>query len=100
MTGNHISQKDVLPVGAPMEELFLRRFAEALERADDVKMEDDFRGYEEWDSLSLLVILSMVDDEYDVSINSNQFVKMKTVKDIFEFVVKNPDKNYVRDSSS
>ena len=83
-----MSQKGVLPVGASMEELFLKRFAEALEKEVGVKMEDDFREYEEWDSLSLLVILSMVDDEYGVNIDANHFAGMKTVKDIFEFIIK------------
>ena len=62
---------------------------DALEREDSVKMEDDFREYEEWDSLSLLVILAMIDDEYNVNIDTNQFAKMEKVKDVFEFIVKN-----------
>lgn len=71
-----------------MEDSFLKNFADAMEKSSPVGMEDDFRGYEEWDSLSLLVILSMIDDEYGVHIDANQFTKMRTVRDIFEFVAR------------
>lgn len=69
-----------------VKELFLKRFAEAIEREDEVKLEDEFRYYEEWDSLALLALLSMVDDEYSVNINSNQFDELKTVRDIYDFI--------------
>jgi acyl carrier protein len=69
-----------------MEDQFLRNLAQALERDDDVKWEDEFRNYKEWDSLSLLVVLSMIDDEYGVSIDAGRLAKMKTVKHIHEFI--------------
>jgi acyl carrier protein len=74
-----------------MKDLFLQRFAEVIEK-EEVKFEDDFMSYEEWDSLALLAVLSMIDDEYHVNINVNQFEKMKTIKDIYDFIIDQPSK--------
>jgi len=70
-----------------MQELFLKRFIETIEREDEVKMEDDFRNYEEWDSLASLSLVSMLDDEYGINIGHNELEKMKTVKDIYDFIM-------------
>jgi len=69
-----------------MKDLFLKRFAEAIEREDDIKMEDEFRNYEEWDSLASLSLVSMIDDEYGINFSHNELEKMKTVKDIYDFI--------------
>lgn len=70
-----------------MKELFLKRFVEAIEKENEVKMEDEFRNYEEWDSLASLSLVSMIDDEYGININHNELEKMKTVKDIYNFIM-------------
>ena len=70
-----------------MKELFLKRFVEAIERADEIKMEDEFRNYEEWDSLASLSLVSMLDDEYGININHNELEKMNTVNDIYDFIM-------------
>ncbi len=70
-----------------MSDLFLKRFTEVIERQDEVKLEDEFESYEEWDSLTLLALLSMIDDDYGVNISPEQFKKMKTVKDIYNFIM-------------
>jgi len=70
-----------------MKDLFLKRFVEAIEREDETKMEDEFRNYEEWDSLASLSLVSMIDDEYSINFSHNELEKMKTVKDIYDFIV-------------
>lgn len=70
-----------------MRELFLKRFADAIDRDGEVKMEDEFRNYEEWDSLASLSLVSMLDDEYEINISHNELEKLKTVKDLYDFVL-------------
>ncbi len=70
-----------------MRDLFLERFAEVIERADEIKMDDDFRNYEEWDSLAALSFVSMLDDEYEINISHREFENLKTVKNLYDFVL-------------
>ena len=70
-----------------MSELFLKHFADAIDRNGEVKMEDEFRNYEEWDSLASLALVSMLDDEYEINISHNEFEKLKTVKDLYDHIL-------------
>ena len=70
-----------------MENLFIKQFSEALERREEICMSDEFRSYQEWDSLAILSILASIDEEYSVNINSAQLEKMKTVGDVYQFVL-------------
>ena len=70
-----------------MEDLFLKQFAEALERSEKICMTDEFRSYQEWDSLAILSLLASIDEEYSVNINSAELEKMKTVGDVCKCVL-------------
>ena len=50
-------------------------------------MSDDFRSYQEWDSLAILSLLASIDEEYSVNINSAELEKMKTVGDVCKCVL-------------
>ena len=67
---------------------FIEKFAEALEREDEIKMEDEFREYDEWSSLAYLSIIAFMDDEYDTEIEEADFKKLRTVQDIYNACVK------------
>lgn len=73
-----------------MTEKFTANFKEALEMEEgtEVKMEDNFRDYDDWDSLARLSLIAMLDEEYEVEIEEDDFEELKTVQDIFEFVQK------------
>lgn len=64
-------------------EKFIEQFAEALEREDEIKMEDEFRNYPEWSSIAYLSVIAMMDEEYDTQIEEADFKKLKTVQDIY-----------------
>ena len=64
-------------------EKFIELFAGALEREDEIKMEDEFRNYEEWSSIAYLSVIAMMDEEYDTQIEETDFKKLRTVQDIF-----------------
>ena len=64
-------------------EKFIEKFAEALEREDEIKMEDEFRNYDEWSSIAYLSVIAMMDEEYDTQIEEAEFKQLKTVQDLY-----------------
>lgn len=65
-------------------EKFIELFAVAIERESEIKMEDEFRNYEEWSSIAYLSVIAMMDDEYDVQIEESEFKKLRTVKAVYD----------------
>lgn len=73
-----------------MEQKFLNLFKETLEIEDrEVVLTEQFREFDEWDSLALLSVIAMIDEEYDVIIESNSFQKLQTVGDIYNYIQAN-----------
>lgn len=69
-------------------EKFIENFAEALEHEGDIKMQDEFRSYEEWSSIAYLSVIAMMDAEYDTQIEEADFKKLRTVQDIYDACTK------------
>ena len=70
-----------------MLERFVELLKEVFEMEDqEINMEDTFRDYDEWDSLTHLSLIAMLDDEYDLQIEETAFKKIKTVQDLFNKV--------------
>lgn len=68
-----------------MEQKFLESFAEAMEIEDRMlAMGDNFRDYEEWDSLANLSVIAMIDEEFEVVIEANEFAKMSTLQNVYD----------------
>jgi acyl carrier protein len=66
-----------------MEEKFINLFKETLEiNNQDINLSTKFRDLESWDSLSFLSVLAMIDEEYDVIIEGNDFRKLVTIEDL------------------
>ncbi len=73
-----------------MEQKFIDLFKETLEIEDrTINLSDKFRGFDEWNSLALLSIIAMIDEEYNVIIESNIFKELQTVGDIYEYIQAN-----------
>jgi acyl carrier protein len=64
-------------------EKFIEKFAEAIEREGEIRMEDEFRNYDEWNSLVYLAVVVMMDEEYDTQIEQSEFKKLRTVQDLY-----------------
>lgn len=64
-------------------EKFIELFAEALEREGEIKMEDEFRTYDEWNSMAYLSVIAFMDDEYNTQIEEADFKKLRTVQDLY-----------------
>ena len=64
---------------------FLESMLEVFER-EDINPEDEFRDYEEWDSLAYLSIIAMIDENYDIVIPGDEFAKLNKVIDIYDYI--------------
>ena len=53
-----------------------------------IKESDAFRNYPEWDSLMVFAVLSMLSDEYDITITRAEFEEIVTIKDLYEYIQK------------
>ncbi len=64
-------------------EKFIELFAEALEREGEIKMEDNFRDYDEWSSIAYLSVIAFMDENYKTQIEEAEFKQLKTVRDLY-----------------
>ncbi len=72
-----------------MEEKFIELFKEILEiEGREPQLSDEFRHYDEWNSLSRLSLIAMLDDEYGVEIENEDFARIKTLADLIDEVKK------------
>jgi acyl carrier protein len=72
-----------------MEEKFINLFKETLEINDhDITLSTKFRDLENWDSLAFLSVLAMIDEEYDVVIEGNDFRRLVTIEDLISEIRK------------
>ena len=69
-------------------EKFIDLLKEALERENEIRMEDNFREYDEWSSIAYLSIIAFMDDEYDTQIEEAEFKKLKTVQELYDACTK------------
>ena len=68
-------------------ERFYNLIEEIFEKSrDEIKMEDVFRGYEGWDSLTLLGLSAMIHDEYGITIPRTDFEKIHTLKELHDYI--------------
>lgn len=70
-----------------MEQKFLDLVKDVLEIEDrELQLSDNFRDYDEWDSLANLSLVAMLDDEFSVVIDSQRFKQMTTLQEIFDAI--------------
>ena len=61
--------------------------AEALDADEELVKPDAILGnLEEWDSMGIIAIISMLDKKYKVQLNADQIKTLKTVSDILEYM--------------
>jgi acyl carrier protein len=71
-----------------MEDMFLQGLAEALQRdAAAILPGDAFRDYEEWDSLAVLSVMAMIEEQYGVLVSRKDLDACVTVGDLHSHVV-------------
>ena len=68
-------------------EEFLAEIKEALELDDlDIKMGDNFREYEEWDSLTFLTLMTLMHDAHGVNLDIDTFNGISTWRDLYQLL--------------
>jgi acyl carrier protein len=72
-----------------MEAKFIELFKETLE-IDGMEIDKNtvFRDLDNWDSLTFLSVIAMIDEEYDVIIEGNEFGELITIGDIINEIKK------------
>ena len=71
-------------------ENFIQKFEEVLELPNGtINPNDSFRDYEEWDSLALLSLMAMLEDEYNTTIPRDSFQKINTVQELYNYIASN-----------
>lgn len=72
-----------------MKEQFLAIIKEALEIEDrELNIEDNFKEYDEWDSLGQLTLIAELDANYSVTIDGETFDKLNTLEELMAEVEK------------
>lgn len=67
---------------------FLQHFADMLDDTDAalITAETVFRDLDEWDSLTALSLIAMVDEEYSLKLTGDDIKNSTTIKDLFDIV--------------
>ncbi|MDK2909947.1 MAG: hypothetical protein PWR20_1514 [Bacteroidales bacterium] len=67
---------------------FIKKIEDEFDELEPGKLKPEsvFREMFDWNSINALVLIAMVKTEYDVTLNADDLVKSKTVKDVFEII--------------
>jgi acyl carrier protein len=64
---------------------FLPKVARILE-VDEVKETDDLKAFPQWDSLTVLSVIAMLDADYGINLRAADFQQISTVGDLWKLV--------------
>lgn len=67
---------------------FIKNFAGIFEETDSDAIQADtvYSELEEWDSVMVLSLITMVDEQYGVVMDVDEMSEAKTVEDLFNYV--------------
>lgn len=70
------------------EDKFIREFIEELEEIPNIKIDLNtrFRDLDDWDSMTSMMIITMIDENYGVIITPEEMLKAKTLKDLYNLI--------------
>ncbi|MFT4847599.1 MAG: acyl carrier protein [Sediminicola sp.] len=69
-----------------MKEKLLGQIAEILE-VDDVTINEELNNFDEWDSLTALSIIALVDSDYNKRLSNIQLKGFVTIGDLVAFIL-------------
>ena len=73
-----------------MEKILVEILKEALE-VKSVNLENNLDSYENWDSLTRLSLIALIDEHFEVQFSDKEFDEFKTGQDIHEALIKKND---------
>jgi len=67
---------------------FIEKFAEQFDEtpSEEFEANTEFKELEEWDSLTILTIIAMVDEEFGIKIKAEEIRSVDTVEELFTLV--------------
>ncbi|MDO4220565.1 MAG: acyl carrier protein [Akkermansia sp.] len=66
---------------------FLEKMKDILEIEDrDLTLDDEFREFDEWDSLAYLSIVTMISVDYGITVSAAEFRGFNTIGDIVKAI--------------
>jgi acyl carrier protein len=70
-------------------EEFKQKFSEAIE--DELLLElepnSSFKNLESWDSFSGMSIISMIDEEFGITIRSEDMIRLNTLEELYDLLL-------------
>jgi|TARA_B110000908_G_scaffold40045_1_gene48623 acyl carrier protein len=69
-----------------MKEELLNKIAELLE-VDEIIDKDDLSSFDEWDSLTALSIIALVDSDYNKTLSNDQLKQFSSVGDLTTYIL-------------
>ena len=68
---------------------FTKLFAEQFDHSDDVNFESttEFKQLDEWSSIMSLIIITMIKDNYNATINAEDIKNATSIEDIYKVVL-------------
>ncbi len=69
------------------ESNFLEVIADALELDFQLNIDDRFKEYEEWDSMTFLSLMMLLRDEYGLTLEIDEFNQIETWKDVYNRII-------------
>jgi acyl carrier protein len=72
-------------------EKFIKDFAEQLFDQNEIGLNNNtvFRDLEDWDSLTAMAVIAMVQDRYNIKIDVANFNKLTTIGDLYQYINEN-----------
>lgn len=68
---------------------FVENFADQFDDTDPetITFETVFRDLDDWSSLTALLIIAMVEEEYGVTLKGDDIIASKTIEDLYNIVL-------------
>jgi acyl carrier protein len=69
---------------------FIEKFADAIEveNVSSLTPETLFHDLDEWSSLSVILTIAFLDEEYDKQVSNTDINTAQTIQDLFDLVIK------------
>jgi acyl carrier protein len=67
--------------------LFIQNLQNQLEDPQEIQADTEFKKLKSWDSMTALLVITMIDDEYGVGVNGDDLRKVDTVEELYYLVI-------------
>ena len=69
-------------------EEFKKKFSDSIEDELILQLEpnSDFKNLESWDSFSGMLIISMIDQEFGITIRAEEMARINTIEEIYDLI--------------